>query len=427
MIHAVAANFQPTFREGSALTTCTQKLLDLVTKIRDFFMKILQTILPCVFGKPDPVVAAVTPSSAPQTAENMAAAVIPVVLPARELGAVPAQVAEPAAGPIVPAVEEELPPVALVNAPPMPAAPPAVEPAQPLAPLPARQHLVLRTLHRSISVNREQTRNGSDQDPVEFKGHGLFDRTLADARRFPRSNRGGSHGYRRRGRRVVVPAAAAAPERENQVRGTGGLDEGNKKAGPIVCLEVLLDLWNKISNPEQISGDLLDTLIGNGIITYDECRGELNDGTVSVSQLIGQNRDIRAVPLGLQEGSIQKILKNLQEAKQNRTLLGALFTRGDQTYGIFISSHSPEEANRFIVLDPYGTISLGYFENEEEVAAYFASSQDDADEFSVTAFEKGEGLPSFDDGDMVHVARRGSLTREQALALAIGGGQSGDD
>lgn len=49
MVEALNVHFRTVFREGNSPTTCTQKLLDLVQKIREFFLKILQTIFPCFF------------------------------------------------------------------------------------------------------------------------------------------------------------------------------------------------------------------------------------------------------------------------------------------------------------------------------------------------------------------------------------------
>jgi hypothetical protein len=416
MIHAVNANFQPRFTEGSALAACTQKLWDLVTKIRDFFMKIFQTILPCVFGKPDRVAVAVTPIPPSQTADNVVAAAIPVVLSAAEPQAVLAQVEEPAAEPIAPAAVQELPPVVLADVFPMPEAPGVVlddleEPESPTSP----HSPVLQIIHRSSSAGPLKT-DDNNRDPIEFK-ESFVKRVLENARRPPTRRGNLSTRGAERGNRQRAPAAAAAPETENRVLGTGGLNQENSKAGPIVCLDVLVDLWDKIFNPAQISGALLDGLIARGIMTYGECREELDEGRVSVNELIIQNRDVQAVPIGLQEGSIQEVLANLQVAKQGRPLLGALLTRNDQTYGIFICSAGPEEANRFIVLDPHEMISFESFENMEAVADYLLRNQGDKNEFSVVAFERQEQLsPSLEEDDIVYV-RHGTLTEEEARAL----------
>lgn len=51
MVHAVNTHFRPNFTEGAGLATCTQMLRDLVNRIQELFLSILQTILPCVFKK----------------------------------------------------------------------------------------------------------------------------------------------------------------------------------------------------------------------------------------------------------------------------------------------------------------------------------------------------------------------------------------
>ncbi len=87
---AVNANLPLMFREGSALGTCTQKLRDFISKVQEIFMKILQTILPCVFGKSKPVVAEVVSTPIPPGAQTVATAEEQVILP-------PAVAVEPAA------------------------------------------------------------------------------------------------------------------------------------------------------------------------------------------------------------------------------------------------------------------------------------------------------------------------------------------
>jgi hypothetical protein len=126
MIVAVNANLPLMFREGSALGTCTQKLRDLISKIQGIFMKILQIILPCVFGKSKPVVAeAVSTSIQPGAQAVVTAATQVLAAPAGEVVAAPARVA---ADPVVlPAVEVGEVAVAPVPVAAEPVVPPAVD------------------------------------------------------------------------------------------------------------------------------------------------------------------------------------------------------------------------------------------------------------------------------------------------------------
>jgi hypothetical protein len=239
---------------------------------------------------------------------------------------------------------------------------------------------------------------------------------MAEVHKLPQKDQGRAvlNAFRaaREARRVQAAAPAAHPQRDIRLIGQSGLNEEDGKAGPLICLDALLGCWDQILAPDGVIGDdVLDGYVKAGRASYAECVDQLDEGRVPIVDLVDSNRDARSVALRANEGTIQVVLGNLQAAKQDRALLGALVARRDETFGIFVRS------DQFFVLDPYGYITLHTFENAEAVAAHFLRDRDKANEFVVLAFEKAVG--QHDDIEDPHYVRgHGTLTREEALALA---------
>jgi len=546
MIQAVNTNFQPIFREGSALAICTQKLRDLFTKVHEFFMKLLQTILPCVFKKVTPVVAHVVQPPVPQPVQAVVAMqqqVLPALniqahapqlppqapvaepAPVQAVAALPLQghVAPPAAEPqaAAPAEHQQLledqapaePAAEVAVAPQLPlgqAAPAEEEPQAPVLavaeqlprghvaqlppdqfrqpqqgpaplerpgrpgarrqqdPLDANAKPVDRDLSPPLGVSPRDRTFGLERGQLPARGSGAragkhhsaqlqpaqieqvmsrrgrrddverkgpapvqakheadaFAKKMLDIQKLPRDKRGKAALAASRASRLARDTAAAAakpPENEMRILGETGLDETNSKAGPIVCVDAFMGLWDKILDPSDgnISPEDLDQILHRGSSTYRDCSGDLEDGIVPIDQLLESHEDVQSV--ALEEGPIEEVLQNLVAAKLERPLLGpllgALLIRGDATSLIFI--HSEGDRNQFFVLDPYGLISLQHFDNERGVADSFLRNQEKENRFSVFALEKSK-LPQADavHPERVYVRRHGTLTREEALAQA---------
>ncbi len=456
MILAVNAHFQPMFREGSALATCTQKLRDLVTKIRDFFMTILQTILPCVFGKSAPVAAQAAPTPVPKLEQNVAAAALPVVAPLAPVHRDPAVVAAPpaqvpaaaaaaiapppaAAEPLAPPAEPPALVAAAIAAAPAaePLAPPAEEPPvvvaalEPPPVIAALEEVVAQPedahqlpfgehhrLHALVAPGPRVAERHNDEDRKdEAPGFGQL---MANVHQLPPAQRGPAMLAAMRAARRNRPAAAEEPAREIRLIGTTGLEGDTMGAGPFVIMDAFHGLWDKVlEQPLKIDTVILDAIVRGGIIGYTECKDELEDDEqVPIRELVSSNRDFQIIPTRKEIGQIGAILDGLLAAMGDKKCLGALLVRENETYGLFITSDGIEVHNRFFVVDPYDAISLDSFDSPRAVIDHFLTARRKGNNFSVIAMEKLVG----DREDLVDTGYRRTysvdLTPEAAAAAA---------
>lgn len=446
MTLAVNAHFQPVFREGSALATCTQKIRDLCAKVYEFFLKILQTILPCVFkpsaplvvqsSVPDPRIAAVQQQALPQPPVPAAAQQVPQVvpppaarLPEREDAPQfqppppPPAVPEPAPqpGPAAAAAEE------VVHQAPLPgpgaaaaavvheAPPPPDVPREPAAaPQPGAEE-ALPAAAAQVEVPGQpaapqpRLRRHGAPDPDDVKEGDQFAHLFRDMRNLgPGQRRRAAVAAMRqiRRQRQVAAAAAKSSPKEIQLIGKEGLNAENWSAGPFVILEVIAGLWNKIlDQSEEISPDLLDEFVRRGIGSAADCEADF-----ALEEFVASNREVQIVPLPSESGPIGQVLKEMQEAMENRPLLGGFLVRERETYALFMYYNVNEKQRQFFLVDPNGSISFKIFDQPETLEAYFLEDRRKEDDFTVFALEK-VNLPDQVDADV-------GYKRERSVDLA---------
>lgn len=469
MITAVNAHFQPMFREGSALATCTQKLRELVAKIQEFFMTILQTILPCVFGKAAPVVPKVVPTAAPQVAQAVVAAALPVVAPLAPVRAEPAVVAappaeapaaaaaaiaQPAEQPAPPAAQPQLVVAAMAPPPAEQPAPPAEQPAlvvaanepppavelaaaaaamappppaivgldQPDVPAPDAHELPLDAHHRlhDLAVPRPRAAVRDDEEDGKVAAP-EFGQVVANIHHLPHEQRGRAMlAAMRAARRNRPPAAAAAaPAREIRLIAERGLKDENIGAGPFVIVDALHGLWDKIlEHPEQISKDDLDGFVRGGIINFTDWKDAVEDEEqVPIQELVASNRDFQIIQTGKAIGPIGTILDGLLAAMGDKKCVGALLVRENETYGVLITSDAIEVHKRFFLVDPYDYISFESFDSPRALAESLLRDRGKGNNFSSIALEKLAG----DRDDRGDVGYRRDRSVDLTPAAAAGG------